>query len=55
MSVEKYVWAIQKSLFAYTNQDSIFSHTRDDSKISNITSKHCSFFGNKHLQAESRI
>ena len=29
MLVEKYGWAIQKSLFAETNQDSTFSHTRE--------------------------
>ena len=50
MSVEKYGWAIQKSLFAQTNQDSIFPHTRDNSKMFNITSKCFSFF--YHLQAE---
>ena len=27
MLVEKYGWAIQKSIFAETNQDSSFSHT----------------------------
>ena len=41
MLVEKYGWAIQKSLFAETNQDSTFSHTRG------ITSKYFSFFNNK--------
>ena len=30
MLVEKYVWAIQKYLFAQTNQDSTFSHTREN-------------------------
>ena len=47
MSVEKYGWAIQKSLFAETNQDSTFSHTRENSKMFNITSKYFSFFSNK--------
>ena len=32
MSFEKYGWAIQKSLFAQTNQDSTFCHTRENSK-----------------------
>ena len=36
MLVEKYGWAIQKSLFAQTNQDSTFSHTRNNSKMFNI-------------------
>ena len=35
MLVEKYGWAIQKSLFAETNQDSAFSHTRENSKMFN--------------------
>ena len=39
MSVKKYGWAIQKSLFGKTNQDSTFSHTRDNSKMFNTTSK----------------
>ena len=47
MIVEKYGWAIQKSLFAETNQDSTFSHTRENSKMFNITSKYFSFFNNK--------
>ena len=47
MLVEKYVWAIQKSLFAETSQDSTFSHTRENSKMFNITSKYLSFFNNK--------
>ena len=47
MSVEKYGWAIQKSLFAETNQDSTFSHTRENSKMFNITSKCFSFFNSK--------
>ena len=47
MSVKKYGWAIQKSLFVYTNQDSTFSHTHENSKIFNITSKYFSFFDNK--------
>ena len=45
MLVEKYGWAIQKSLFAETNQT--FSHTRENSKMFNITSKYFSFFNNK--------
>ena len=44
MSVEKYDWAIQKSLFAWTNQDSTLSHNRENSKMFNITSKYFSFF-----------
>ena len=36
MLVEKYGWAIQKSLFVETNQDSTFSQTRENSKIFNI-------------------
>ena len=55
MSVEKFGWAIQKSLFAQTNQDSTFSHTRENSKMFNITSKYFWFFNNSHLQAKSRI
>ena len=47
MPVEKYGWAIQKSLFSLTNQDSTFSPTRENSKLFNITSKHFSFFNNK--------
>ena len=47
MLVKKYGWAIQKSLFAETNQDSTFSHTRENSKIFNITSKYFNFFNNK--------
>ena len=33
MSVDKYGWAIQTSLFAQTNQDSTFSHTRKNSNV----------------------
>ena len=47
MSVEKYGWAIQKSLLAQTNQNSTFSYTRENSKIFHITSKCFSFFNNK--------
>ena len=47
MLVEKYGWAIEKSLFAETNQDSKFSDTRKNSKMFNITSKYFSFFNNK--------
>ena len=47
MSVENYVWAIQKSLLAWTNQDSTFSHTRENSKMFDITSKYFSLFNNK--------
>ena len=47
MSVEKYGWAIQKNLFAKTNQDSTCFHTRKKSEIFNITSKYFSFFNNK--------
>ena len=55
MLVEKYGWAIQKSLFAETNQDSTFSHTRENSKMFHITSKYLAFLTINHLQAESRI
>ena len=37
MLFQKYVWAIKKSLFLYTNQDSTFSHTRENSKMFNLT------------------
>ena len=47
MSVEKYGWAIQKSLFGLSNQDSTFSHTCENSKMLNITSKYFSVFHNK--------
>ena len=47
MLVEKYGWAIQKSIFVETNQDSTFSHTREYSKMFNLTSKYFSFFNNK--------
>ena len=47
MLVEKYGWAIQKSLFAETNQDSTFSHTGENSKMFDITSKYLIFFKNK--------
>ena len=47
MSVEKYGWAIQKSLFAQTTQDSTFTHIRGNSKLLNITSKYFRFFRNK--------
>ena len=47
MLVKKYGWAIQKSLFAETNQDSTFSHTRENSKMFNIAAKYFSFFNNK--------
>ena len=33
MSVQKYRWAIQKTLFAQTNQDSAFLYTRKNSKM----------------------
>ena len=36
MSTEKYGWAIQKSLFAWTNQDCTFSHTHENSKYLTI-------------------
>ena len=47
MSFEKYSWAIQKSLFAQTNQDSTFSHTHENSKLLHLTLKYFSFFNNK--------
>ena len=51
MLVEKYGWAIQKRLFAQTNQDSTFSHTHENSKIINITSKYFSFYFNNKPRA----
>ena len=50
MLIEKYGWAIQKNLFAETNEDSTFSHTRENSKMFYTT-----FLTINHLQAESRI
>ena len=47
MSVGKYGWAIQKNLFAYTNQDYKFFLTRENSKMINTTSKYFSFFNDK--------
>ena len=47
MPVDKYGWAIQKSLFTETNQDSVFFHTRKNPKMFDITSKYFSFFNNK--------
>ena len=47
MLVEKYGWAIQKSLFASTNQDSTLPHSRKNSKLFNITSEYSGFFNNK--------
>ena len=47
MLLEKYIWAIQKTLIAWTNQDSTFSHTHEISKMFNITSKYFSFFNHK--------
>ena len=47
MLVEKYDWAIQKSLFAQTNQDSIFSYIHENSKMFYITLKYFIFFNNK--------
>ena len=55
MLVEKYGWAIQKSLFTETNQDSTFSHTGQNSKLFNITSNVLAFLTINHLQVESRI
>ena len=46
MSVDKYGWVIQKSLFAYISQDSTF-HIRENLKMFNITSIYFSFFNNK--------
>ena len=43
MSIEKYGWTMQESLFAYTNQDSAFSNTPKNSKMLN---KNFSFFSN---------
>ena len=47
MSIKKYGWAIQKSLFAQSNQDSTFSYTRENSKVFDINSNYFSFFNNK--------
>ena len=47
MLVEKDGSAIQKSLFAETNQDSTLSYTCENSKMLNITSKYFSFLNNK--------
>ena len=47
MLVEKYDWAIQKSLFTQTNQDSTFSHIRENLKMFNTTSKYFSFLNKK--------
>ena len=55
MLVEKYGWAIQKSLFAKINHDSTFSHTRKNSKMFNITSNILAFLTINHLQDESHI
>ena len=55
MSVKKYGWVIQESLFAKVNQHSKFSHTREYPKSFNINSKYFSFFNNNHLQAKSGI
>ena len=52
---EKYGWAIQKSLFAETNQDCTFSHTSENLKMFNVTSKYFTFLTINHLQAESCI
>ena len=47
MSIKKYDWAIQESLFPEANQDSTFSHTRENLKMFNINSKYFSFINNK--------
>ena len=47
MLVEKYGWAIQKSLLALRSQDSTFSHTRENSKMVNITTKYFNIFNKK--------
>ena len=44
---EKYGWAIQKSLFAETNQDSMFSRARENSKMFNITSEYFGLSNNR--------
>ena len=46
MSVDKYGWVIQGSLFAQIIQDSTF-HILENSEMLNITSKYFSFFNNK--------
>ena len=55
MSVEKYGWAIQKNLFAQTNQDSTFFHNSDNSKIFNITLTYFSFLNFLTINHKSRI
>ena len=55
MSVEKYGWAIQKSLFAWTNQDSTFSHTYENLKMFNIIQNILAFLRINHLQDESGL
>ena len=45
--VQKNGWAIQESLFAYTNQFSTFFNTRENSKMFNIASIYFSFFNNE--------
>ena len=55
MLVEKYGWAIQKSLFAETSQDCTFSYTNENSKMFNIASKYLPFLTINRLQAELRI
>ena len=55
MSVEKYGWAIQASLFAWTSQDFTLSHTCENSKMFNITANSLAFLTAKHLKSESRI
>ena len=55
MLFENYGWAIQKSLFAETNQDPTFSHSRENSKMFNILKNVLAFLTINHLQAESCI
>ena len=55
MLVEKSGWAIQKNVFAETNQDSPFSQIRENSKMFNITPNILAYSTINHLQAESRI
>ena len=47
MLIEKYGWAIQKSLLAETNQDFPFSHTHQNSKMFKITLKYFSILYKK--------
>ena len=49
MSINKYVWATQKSFFSQTNQDSALSHTLENSKMFNKASNILAFSTTNHL------